>query len=105
MASNITFVCVPCRYARKGSPVCERCGGTMIARARWSAPSKNNDRAWKRIERGEWLWSRRRVRRVKRWRYFADPAEWSDLGHKPGQNKKYRAMVPSGSGAKVDLGD
>lgn len=34
---------------------------------KWSPPKKNNDRAWKRIERGEWNWDRRRVRRRGRW--------------------------------------
>lgn len=29
----------------------------------WSAPRKKNNRAWKRIENGEPLWNRRRVRR------------------------------------------
>jgi hypothetical protein len=29
----------------------------------WSAPKKNNDRAWRRIARGEVLWNRRKVRR------------------------------------------
>lgn len=66
MPHNTTAVCVPCRYARKGYGPCERCGGPMQYPGRkWSAPKSNNDRAWKRIENGEWLWDRRRVRRVR----------------------------------------
>jgi hypothetical protein len=29
---------------------------------KWSAPKKGNDRAWKRIEAGEWYWNRRKTR-------------------------------------------
>lgn len=67
MASKSTWVCVPCRHVSKDRAVCVCCGADMHnAGKRWSAPKKNNDRAWKRIEKGEWLWDRRRVRRGKR---------------------------------------
>lgn len=35
----------------------------MIEKYHWQAPKRNNNRAWKRIEKGEWLWDRRRLRR------------------------------------------
>ncbi len=65
--SNYTWVCVSCRFVSKSITVCPHChDGMLCAGKKWSAPKKNNDRAWKRIENGEWLWDRRRVRRRAR---------------------------------------
>jgi hypothetical protein len=64
-SNHYTHVCIPCRNVI-GWGLCPECGGERVTVARWSAPKKNNDRAWKRIEKGEWLWDRRRVVRSKR---------------------------------------
>lgn len=41
------------------------CGEEMqLVSYRWCPPKKNNDRAWKRVARGDWLWDHRRIRRV-----------------------------------------
>lgn len=65
MASNhTTTVCIPCRNVI-GYGLCPECGAERVTVYKWSAPKKNNDRAWKRIEKGEWLWDRRRVSRQK----------------------------------------
>lgn len=66
MPSNYTYVCVPCRWVSKQTATCPTCKGSCVSKYKWSAPRKNNDRAWKRIENGEWLWDRRRVRRGRR---------------------------------------
>ena len=59
-------VCVPCRDVSAADP-CVKCGeATVRAPYKWSPPRKNNDRAWKRIAKGEWLWDRRRVYRAKK---------------------------------------
>ena len=61
-------VCIPCRDVATWSPegTCPKCGETLVsAPYRWSPPRKNNARAWKHIAKGEWLWVRRRVHRVK----------------------------------------
>jgi hypothetical protein len=38
---------------------------------KWSPPKRSNAQAWKRIEKGEWLWDRRRVHRKTRGRNAA----------------------------------
>ena len=66
MPSNRTYVCVPCRIARKHSGVvCERCGGPLVEKYKWSAPKRTNDRAWKRIENGDWFWDHRKTRKSR----------------------------------------
>lgn len=63
-------ICVPCHDAapiivwKDGAWVHHSCMGRLTSSPyNWSPPKKNNVRAWKRIENGEWLWDRRRVRR------------------------------------------
>ena len=42
------------------------CGEEMVkVWYNWSPPKKSNDRAWKRIAEGDWLWDHRRVRRIR----------------------------------------
>lgn len=57
-------VCVPCREVGQTTN-CLTCGReTITVSARWRAPRKTNDRAWKRIERGEILWDRNHIEKV-----------------------------------------
>lgn len=91
MPSNYTFVCIPCRvvlkrgnwlsetYKTKYSRyertryygVCPSCKGRMECYGKhWTAPKKNNDRAWKRIANGDTLWNHRKLR--KRGRYWGE---------------------------------
>lgn len=78
MAARSKRVCVPCRkvYGGGGSSNrnnasrpgrvatvapwrCTVCGEPMVEVSyRWRAPRRNNDRAWRRIEQGNWLWER-----------------------------------------------
>jgi len=55
------IVCVKCRKLDAGTP-CNACGGdTVLVHSQWRAPKKTNDRAWKRVENGEWLWDRNHI--------------------------------------------
>lgn len=71
----------------------------------WSAPKKNNNRAWKRIEKGEYLWDRRRKRkRVQNdtfpvWDYEKIPVEHEDpeCGHDCCKPIGYRIVRIPGS--------
>ncbi|SEB99259.1 hypothetical protein SAMN04489844_1466 [Nocardioides exalbidus] len=81
MPAKDKTVCVPCRRVWGGggssnrgrrtaswdsriitvAPTtgCPLCGGeTVSASYRWRAPARRNDRAWKRIAQGDWLWER-----------------------------------------------
>lgn len=65
-------MCVPCRNVSKYPDVdksregnflqCRFCKGPLTSMYKWSAPKKNNERAWKRIENGDWYWNRRKRR-------------------------------------------
>lgn len=75
----------------------------MVQKYKWSAPKKTNDRAWKRIAKGEWLWDRRRVRRHNDNHYSNDA--WMDPT--PGsKNKKrrYVSLLRTSKGPRVDMG-
>ncbi len=101
MPSNRTYVCVPCRTAKKGyTENCLSCGGPLIMKYKWKAPKKNNDRMWKRIEKGEWYWDRRRIRRA-----FGTYKAWS-TEHIPRQKKGSQTRHTGGyrSDTKVELG-
>ena len=54
------YVCIPCRDVRPFSvESCIYCKGPVITQSwRWRAPRKTNDKAWKRIEAGDWLWEK-----------------------------------------------
>lgn len=57
-------VCIGCRKV-DFHPECPQCGKeTVLVGHRWRPPKKNNDRAWKLIANGEWLWDTRHVNRV-----------------------------------------
>ena len=87
------YVCIPCREVYPGGR-CRRCGSpTKLARAHggWAPPKKNNDRAWRMIEKGDWLWDKKRVTRIqlRHW------PEWKRLGddyyfNLKRSNKKFR---------------
>lgn len=66
-SNHYMYVCVPCRNVIGHTKACPECGKDRELTYKWSPPKKNNDRAWKRIAKGEWLWDRRRVYRN---RYF-----------------------------------
>ena len=67
---------------------------------RWCAPKKNNNRAWKRIERGEYMWDRRKVRRHAIGFLPTDAAGRTKLAHRWRISRRQNSK----NGAKVDLG-
>lgn len=69
MPSNGMTVCLDCRVGSKGvRPHCLRDSHkTLSFGTRITVPKKNNARAWKRIEKGEYLWDRRKVRTRGPW--------------------------------------
>lgn len=112
-STHIWNVCITCRNIHPQYDVikdaddniidriCKVCKG-HVSRApyKWSPPKKRDNRAWKRIERGDWLWDHRRIQRARKtWR----PWERVTLpGHKKGQ----QGALTGGyrSDAKVELG-
>lgn len=58
-----TLVCVKCRHVARGrAGTCPICRQTMQHMYyTWRAPKKTNDKAWKLIENGQWLWDRHAV--------------------------------------------
>jgi hypothetical protein len=51
------YVCIACRTISKTSSTCVECQQpTWILHHKWRAPKRTNDRAWKRIAAGDWLW-------------------------------------------------
>jgi len=99
-SNHYVHVCIPCRNT-VGYGLCQFCGAERIVKARWSAPTKNNDRAWKRIENGEWLWDRRRVRRNPQRMNFS---RFTSPHDKPGQLRWLTAPISRKYGADVDMG-
>lgn len=62
-------VCVSCRTINNTPPCAHE---KETCHHKWRAPKRSNDRAWKRIAAGDWLWDdtsiRRSVRRMyRRW--------------------------------------
>jgi nitrate reductase beta subunit len=66
MASNAMYACVTCRVGGKNPyPACTNQGHEVIYFGkRITIPKKNNTRAWKRIEKGEYAWDRRKRHRA-----------------------------------------
>lgn len=101
------YVCTDCRVGGKGIyPLCLRdehnvlCFGRKI-----TVPKKNNTRAWKRIEKGETLWDRRKPRRNWRYRNLSDTTtkfsfEEELVELSSGRTVKRRRLIP-GSGREV----
>lgn len=56
--TSFRLVCPICRLVTVG---CEH--EKLVVSSKWRAPSKNNDRAWKRIEAGEIWWDRNAITR------------------------------------------
>lgn len=55
---NETYVCVPCRRTAKSRvrPTCPTCQKDMVcAGARWRPPPRADDRAWDRVDAGDWF--------------------------------------------------
>lgn len=62
------YVCIKCREISL-TDQCLRCGGeATLVHSKWRPPKKHNDKAWKLIEKGEWLWDVRHIDRSKRHR-------------------------------------
>jgi hypothetical protein len=74
--SSRTYVCIPCRTARRAEAAyglesglrCSRCGGPLWELEwRWRIPPKSDDKGWKQLEakvdrdRREWLPRRRHL--------------------------------------------
>lgn len=73
-AASHKTVCVPCRLVWKTgrtgwalstrgrvsvgpATVCSQCGApTQKVSYKWRPPKKSNDKAWKRVAAGDWLW-------------------------------------------------
>ena len=56
-----------------GCPICK--GETVTVSYRWRAPKRRNDRAWKRIADGDWLWEHDpKGRAPSNWRMRLSPA-------------------------------
>lgn len=65
MPSTNLHVCVPCRVVHRAPGVCPVCRGPLIsASPKWRPPRKDNEIAWARIARGQWLWDGHAVRRA-----------------------------------------
>lgn len=75
----------------------------MIEKYKWSAPKKNNNRAWKRIKAGEWLWDRRRVRRHLD-NHYSDEAWISKARGRKGGRSRYVPFRKTALGPDVDMG-
>lgn len=63
MPSTSPYVCVPCRNVFRLTGKCPDFGEVLVRRHhKWRAPRKTNDKAWKLIEQGDWLWDKRALR-------------------------------------------
>lgn len=58
------YVCVPCRIVSGVAPSCGH--EAALVGHRWRAPRKGDDRAWRRIAAGDWLWDETSLRRAAR---------------------------------------
>jgi hypothetical protein len=112
-STHIWNVCITCRNIHpqytliedeEGNIVdriCKVCKG-HVSRApyKWSPPKKRDDRAWKRIANGEWLWDRRRTRRSG-WKNYVSWTEFHPVNQKKGT---YHSTGGYYSDAQVELG-
>ena len=99
MPSNNMYVCLDCRKGGKSlMPAC-RDHRTLCLGKHITVPKHNNKRAWKRLEKGEIRWDRRKAR------HFYNPYKfYRKPNMKPGQGWS-SALEHSGSrGPNVDLG-
>lgn len=58
---GVVFVCAEHRFASHWNPC--PCGKDISMSPRWRAPKKTNDKAWKMIQSGDFLWDKRAKRR------------------------------------------
>lgn len=66
MPSHGHMVCVPCRIVSVVSPSCGHEG--VSVGAKWRAPRKRDDTAWRRIAKGDWFWDDQAIlRKDRRW--------------------------------------
>lgn len=106
MASSGVYVCLDCRVGGKGLyPACVRGNHrTEFIGKKISIPKKNNVRAWKRMEDGEWLWNRRKSRRLRcRGGWFKNNTI-PKPNMKKGQLKNFMEDRSGFPGPDVDLG-
>jgi hypothetical protein len=76
MTSFGPFLCVKDRKVWKGFHHCPTCGEEGIKMGtKWRAPKKNNERAWKRVQSGDFLWDHNEVSFPNRERVVARPVE------------------------------
>lgn len=61
---NTHIVCARCRIVSTVQPSCGH-EGTHVG-SRWRAPKKSDDKAWKRIENGDWWWDDKAIYRWMR---------------------------------------
>lgn len=91
------MICIPCRryQARYDNGKCADCGGGLkIPPRNWSPPKRHNKKAWREIERGNWLWDGKRVRRAyKKKRHY----HWHEWITVPNATKGARGKVMSTS--------
>lgn len=81
-------VCVKCRVATRTTLTCGH-EPTYRFGPRWRPPKKNNDKAWKRIERGEYLWDEKALMK-----FPSDYPYNRDLSAEPGVPLKIRKRNP-----------
>lgn len=82
MPSNGMYACVTCRVGGKNPyPACYNNGHEVLYFGkRVTIPKKNNVRAWKRIEKGEYLWDRRKAKKGSRHVMRRESIPGVDLG-------------------------
>jgi len=91
-----TFVCTDEIYSIYKDYAIHNCGGVIRPAPRhWCPPKKNNDRAWKRVANGDWLWDHRRVQRIgARWPYQHVWRAERRPTHKKGQETSVQRSWP-----------
>ena len=65
--SSDTYICIPCRFVTKSvwGANCPKCREPMKNMGtHWRAPKKSNERAWRLIEQGKYLWDEKAVARA-----------------------------------------
>ena len=64
-SAHTLTVCVTCRVVTQGAIHCDHTLTTVGPN--WRASRRTNDRAWKRIEAGDWLWDHDALGRRPKW--------------------------------------
>lgn len=77
---GIVFVCPEHRHASHWNAC--KCGNNIFMSPRWRAPKKTNDRAWKMIQNGEFLWDKKAIARKETRSQERLAAYWAALKRK-----------------------